>query len=140
MRWEGCKDSCFWTTVLSGICAKAVCSHLSQHQHGLGCQVKPCGCDYPSQLRKIPFSNFQTLKTTEISRMFIYPAIKHYKELWRFEDRARSWHLKSVRAEAAIKTVQEQICRNSLWKQKITSQKLNMLTQSSCPSSGTIYT
>ena len=35
--------------------------------------------------------------------MFIHPAIKHYKELWRVEDRARSGCLKSVRAEAAIK-------------------------------------
>ena len=35
--------------------------------------------------------------------MFIYPAIKHYKELWRVDDRAWSECLKSVRAEAAIK-------------------------------------
>jgi hypothetical protein len=41
--------------------------------------------------------------------MFIYPAIKHYKELWRVEDRTHSGCLKSVRAEAAIKTVQERI-------------------------------
>jgi len=37
--------------------------------------------------------------------MFIYPAIKYYKELWRVEDRAWSGRMKSVRAEAAIKTV-----------------------------------
>ena len=55
--------------------------------------------------------------------MFIYPAIKRYKKFWRVEDRARSGHLKSVRAEAAIKTVQERICRNPLWKQKIMSLK-----------------
>jgi len=65
VRWEGYKDGCFWTTVPSGTCAKAVCSHLSQHQHGVGCQGQPCGCDCPSQLRKFLFSNFQTLKTTE---------------------------------------------------------------------------
>jgi len=41
--------------------------------------------------------------------MFIYPAIKHYKELWRVEDRARSERLKNVRAEAGIKTVWERI-------------------------------
>jgi len=49
----------------SGTCAKAVCSCLSWRQHGVGCQVQPCGCDCPSQLRKIPFSIFQTLKTIE---------------------------------------------------------------------------
>jgi len=47
------------------------------------------------------------LKPLKISRMFIYPAIKHYNELWRVEDRAHSECLKSVRAEAAIKTVRE---------------------------------
>jgi hypothetical protein len=53
--------------------------------------------------------------------MFIFLAIKHYKELWRVEYRARSGLLKSVRVEAAIKTVQELICQNLLWKQKIMS-------------------
>jgi len=41
--------------------------------------------------------------------MFIYPAIKYYKELWSVEDRAHSECLKRVRAEAAIKTVRERI-------------------------------
>jgi hypothetical protein len=72
--------------------------------------------------------------------MFIYPAIKHYKELWRVEDGARSGLMKSVRAEAAIKTVWERIHRNPLWKQKIMSQERNILNQSSRASSGTIYT
>ena len=36
-----------------------------QHQHGVGCQGKPCGCDCPSNLWKILFSNFSTLKTIE---------------------------------------------------------------------------
>jgi hypothetical protein len=49
--------------------------------------------------------------------MFIYPAVKHYKELWRVEDRAWSERLKSVRAEAAIKTVWKRIRRYLLWKQ-----------------------
>ena len=61
-----CKDGCFWTTVSSGACAKAVCSCLSQRQHAVGCQGKPCGCSCPSQLWKITFLNFQTLKTIEI--------------------------------------------------------------------------
>jgi hypothetical protein len=53
--------------------------------------------------------------------MFIYLAIKHYKELWRVEDRAHSGCLKSLRAEATIKTVWKQIRLNPLWKQKIMS-------------------
>jgi len=52
---------------------------------------------------------------------------------------ARSGRLKSVRAEAPIKTVRERIRRNPLWKQ-IMSRQLNILTQSSRASSGTIYT
>ena len=83
---------------------------------------------------------FKLLKPLKISHMFIYLAIKHYKELWRVEDRAHSGRLRSVRVEAAIKTVREWIRQNLLWKQKIMSQKLNILTQSSCASSGTIYT
>jgi len=59
MRQAGCKDGCFWTR------AKAVCCRLSQCKHGVMCQVKPCVCDGPSQLWKIPFSDFQTFKTTE---------------------------------------------------------------------------
>jgi len=50
---------------------------------------------------------FKLLIPLTISRVFIYLAIKHYKELRRIKDRARSGHLKSVRAEAAIKTVWE---------------------------------
>jgi hypothetical protein len=53
--------------------------------------------------------------------MSIYLAIKRYKELWRVEDRARSGCLKSVRAEAAFKTVRDRIHRNPLWKKKIMS-------------------
>jgi len=64
---------------------------------------------------------FEFLKPLKILRMFVHWAIKHYKELWRIEDRAWLGHLRSVRAEAAIKTVWEQICRKLLWKQKIMS-------------------
>ena len=67
--------------------------------------------------------------------MFIYRVIKHYKEIWRVEDRARSGSLESVRAETAIKTVRERIRRNPLWKQKIMSPNWTYR-----PSSGTIYT
>ena len=52
---------------------------------------------------------FELLKPLKISRMFIYRAIKHYKELWRVEDRAQPGRLKSLRAEAAIKTVRQRI-------------------------------
>jgi transposase len=82
---------------------------------------------------------FKLLKPFKISRMFIYRAIKHYKELRRVEDMARSGHLKYVRHEAASKTVWERIRRNQLWK-KIMSRKLNISIQSSRASSGTIYT
>ena len=72
--------------------------------------------------------------------MFIFLAMKHYKELWRVEDRVSSGHLKSVRAESTIRTVREWNHQNPPWKQKIMSQKLKISTQSSCVSSGTIYT
>jgi transposase len=69
---------------------------------------------------------FKLLKQLKISRNFVYRAIKRYKELWGVEDRPRSGRLKSVRAEAAIKTVRERIRRNPLWKQKIMSRELNI--------------
>jgi len=72
--------------------------------------------------------------------MFIYWAIKHYKEIWRVENRAWSGCVKSVTAEATIKTERDLIRQKSLWKQKIMSRKLNILTQSSHASSGTTYT
>jgi hypothetical protein len=65
-----------------------------------------CGKSY-SQISKL-------LKLLKISRMFIYLANKHYKELWRVEDRAWSECLKCVRAEAAIETVEEWIRQNLL--------------------------
>jgi hypothetical protein len=72
--------------------------------------------------------------------MLIYLEIKHYKELWRVEDRARSERLNSVRAEVTMKTVQDRIRRNPLWKQKIISRKLTILTHASLAPLGTIYT
>jgi hypothetical protein len=50
------------------------------------------------------------LKPLKILCLFVNWAIKRYKEPWRVEDRTRSGRLKSVRAESAIKTVQEWIC------------------------------
>jgi hypothetical protein len=67
--------------------------------------------------RKFNSQIFKLLKPLKISQMFVCLAIRHYKELCWVEDRACSGHLKSVRAEAAIKTVWEQICQNLLWKQ-----------------------
>jgi hypothetical protein len=87
----------------------------------VGFQGKPRGCDCPSQMQKIRFSNFQTPETIENLENFDYRAIKQYKDLWGVEDRAQSGRLKSARAEAIIKTVREQICQNLLWKQKIMS-------------------
>jgi hypothetical protein len=72
---------------------------------------------------------FELLKPLKILWMFIYRAIKRYGELWRVEDRAQSGCLKSLRAQTAIKTERERICRNPLWKQFM-SRELNTLTQS----------
>jgi hypothetical protein len=47
---------------------------------------------------------FKLLKPLNISRMFMYLTFKHYTELLRVENRARSGRVKSVRVEAAIKT------------------------------------
>ena len=82
---------------------------------------------------------FKLLKALKISKNFFYRAIKSYEELWGVEDRARSGRLKSVRTEAAVKTVKERIRLNSLWKQNIMSRELNIPTQSSSASSGIIY-
>jgi hypothetical protein len=51
--------------------------------------------------------NFKLLKPLKIWRNFICRAIKCYKELWSVEDRSQSGSLKSVRAEASIKTVRD---------------------------------
>jgi hypothetical protein len=71
--------------------------------------------------RKAYSQIFELLKPLKISQMFIYQAIICYGELWRVEDRALSGYLKSLRAEATIKTLWEWICLNLLWKQKIMS-------------------
>jgi transposase len=91
-----------------------------------------CGKSF-SQISKL-------LKPLKISRMFIYRAIEHFKELRRVEDRARLGRLKYMRPEAAIKIVRERIRRNPLWKQKIISRKLNISTRSCRASSWAIYT
>jgi len=89
---------------------------------------------------KLDSQIFKLLKQLKILRNFVCRAIKCYKDLWGVEDRARSGRLKSVRSEAAIKTVRERIRRNPLWKQKIMSREVNISTQSSRASSGTICT
>ena len=91
----------------------------------MGFQRKLCGCDCPSQMRKIRFSNFKTPETIENFTNFICQAIKHYKELWCVEDRAWSGRPRYVRTKAAMKTVQEWIRQNPLWKQNSLSQELN---------------
>ena len=105
----------------------------------MGFQGKPCGCDCPSKIQKIRFSNFQTLENTENFTKLCLSGNKYYKELWCVEGRARAGCLKSVRAEASIKTVRERIRRNPVRKQ-IMSLELNISTQSSHASSGMIYT
>ena len=118
------------TAVSSGTCAKAVCLSLLQHRRGVACHenhmaviaLHNCGKSY-SQI-------FKLLKPLTVSRMYIFRAIKRYEELWLVEDRAQSGCLKSLRAEAAIKRVWEQIHRNLLWKQKILSREMNISTRS----------
>ena len=70
---------------------------------------------------------FKPLNPLKITRMFICWANKQYEELWRVEDGTWSGLLKSVKAEAIIKTVWEWIHRNLLWKQKLVSRKLNII-------------
>ena len=141
MRWDGCKDVCFFGLLSLQVLVRRqfACAHHSvkmewgvKKNHVTAIILHNCG--------KSHYQIFKLLKPLTILWMFIYWAIKHYKELWRVENRARSGRLKSVRAEAAIKTVWEWIRQNLLWKQKIMFQKLNISTQSSYASSGMIYT
>ena len=90
-------------------------------------------------LHKSDSQIFKLLKPLKISQNFIYQTIKRYEELWGVEHRARSGRLKNVRAEDAINTIRQRIRRNPFWKQ-IKSRELNISTQSSRASPGTIYT
>ena len=72
--------------------------------------------------RKSSSQIFRLLKPLKISRNSVYRASKRYQGLWGVEDRARSGPLKSVKTEAAIKTVRERIHRNPRWKQLYTSR------------------
>jgi len=108
MRQEGCKDGCFRTIVPTVTCAKAICLHHSinmewgvKEHHVAVIALHNCGKSH-SQI-------FELLKLSKISRKFVYWVIKRYKELWKVAYMAWSGHLKSVRADTTIKTVQEQI-------------------------------
>ena len=65
MRRKSSKVGYSWTTDPTATCAKAVCSLISQCQHGVVFQRKPFGCDCLSQMRKVRISNFQTIETIE---------------------------------------------------------------------------
>jgi hypothetical protein len=52
---------------------------------------------------------FRLLKTLKTLQMFVNQLIKHYKELWKVEDRAWSQHPRSVRTETTIEIVWEWI-------------------------------
>jgi len=52
---------------------------------------------------------FEPLKLLKISQMFIYQAIKYHEALWRVEDRAQSRRMKSLKAQAVVKTAWQQI-------------------------------
>ena len=72
---------------------------------------------------------FKLLKPLKISRNFVYLKIKRYKELWSVEDRARSGRLKSLRADASIKT--DMICFQSGFRRILSGNRR------SCPESWT---
>jgi hypothetical protein len=140
MRREGSKFDYFWTIDPSGTLPREF-AHVSRSVNmEWGFKENRVAVIALHKYRKSDSHIFKLLKPLKISRNFIYRAIIRYKELWGVEDRTRSGHLKSGRAEAPIKTVWEWIRRNLLWKQKITSRVLNISIQSSCASSGTIYT
>ena len=70
---------------------------------------------------------FKLLKPLNILRNFVYLKIERYKELWSVEDRARSGQLKSVKAEASIKT--DMICFQSGFRRILSGNRR------SCPES-----
>ena len=140
MRRKGSKVGYFWTIDPSGTCARQF-AHVSRSVNmEWGFKQNRVAVTALQKCGKSDSQIFKLLKPLKISRNFVYRAIRRYKEIWGVEDRARSGRLKSVRAEAAIKTVRERIRRSPLWKQKIMSRELNISTQSSRASSGTIYT
>lgn len=63
-----------------------------------------------------------------ISWMFIYPAIKHSKELWRAENGSVRTHEKRE-GWSSYQNSRQRTHQYPLWKHKITSPKLNIPTQ-----------
>ena len=113
MGREGCKDGCVFRHLcqrsFAGVCQSFNVEWGVKESHVTVIALHNCGKSY-SQI-------FKRLKPLTISQMFIFRAIKRCEGLWRVEDRARSGRPKSLRAQAAIKTVRERIRRNPLWKQ-----------------------
>ena len=138
MRWEGCKDGCFWTMSLQVLVRRQfarVCHSVNMEwdaneNHVAVIALHNCG--------KFNCQIFELLKPLKISRLFICQAIKHHEELWRVEDRAQLGRLKSLRAQATIKTLWDWIRQNPLWKRKIMSRELNNQPNQCCASSETI--
>jgi hypothetical protein len=114
MRQKGSKVGHFLTIDPSGTLPRQL-AHVSRSVNmEWGFKENHVAVTALHKYRKSDSQIFKLLKPLKISRDFIYQAIKRYKEFWGVEDRARSGRLKSVRTEAAIKTVQEWICRNLL--------------------------
>ena len=86
MTQKGSKPGYFWTIDPSGTCAKAIFSHLWQCYYAVGFQGNLCGCECPSQKRKIKFSYIWTIENIENFVKFVYRAIKCYKHFWDVED------------------------------------------------------
>jgi len=121
--------SYFWTIVPSGTCAKAFAHIYCTVNVEWGVKENHVAVIALHKCEKSHSQIFKLLKPLKILRMFVCRAIKHYKGLWRVEDRAWSGCPRSVTTEATIKTVQEWICPNPLWKQKIMSRELNISAQ-----------
>jgi len=124
MRQKGCTDGFFGILSLQELVQRQfaqVCHSVNmewgvKENHVAVIALHNCGISY-SQI-------FELLNPLKILRMFINCACKRYQEIWRIVDRAQLRRLKSLRAQAAIKTVQERIHQNPLWKQK-TAEHIN---------------
>jgi hypothetical protein len=93
-------DYCLFRHLCQGSLLESVSLNLEwgvkENQTGLTA-LRNCGKSYS----KI----FELLEPLNILRLFIFRGIKGYEELWRVEDRDQSGGLRSLRAQAAVKTV-----------------------------------
>jgi len=130
MRGNGSNGGYIWAIDPSRNCAKAVCSRLSQCNVEWGFKENRVAVIALNKCGKSDSQIFELLKPLEISRKYVYRAIKPYKELWGVEDRARSGRPRCVRTKAAIETVRKRIRWNPLRKQNSFSREINLSPRS----------